>query len=175
MKTVEAWALLSRTNFNGVTWETQEAPVLVWTPMQWCKRLRLISLRRKFTQPGSGKMAQQWSTLLLQRTWLWFPALTWFQGTMQPLLALTGTKHTGQWLLSSTCSPSLLSRSSWAQLCSLWALPDVSASGCSLPFIYNKPSPSPCAQQVMSFLFYFFSYDQCHQSETKPLIWPEKS
>lgn len=39
----------------------------------------------------------------------------------------------------------------------LWALPDVSASGYVLPFIYKKLSPPPYQRVVMSFLFFPFS------------------
>lgn len=51
--------------------------------------------------------------------------------------------------------PNILTRPGpWA--CSLWTLPEVSASDYILPFICNKPSPPPYLGAIMSFPTYFF-------------------
>lgn len=54
--------------------------------------------------------------------------------------------------LYSLGSPSLTWPGSGS--CSLWTLPDVPASGCALPHIYNKP-PLPHLGAMAAFLFYF--------------------
>lgn len=52
-------------------------------------------------------------------------------------------------------SPLLLTQSSSGS-CAHCTLPDVSAFGCALPHVYNKPLPPPYLEAVRSYLFVSF-------------------